>query len=219
MTRLSSPDLMVLHAVRLLGFADFDAVAQRAGARDSEVIRVLSVAERKGWVQHAEFADLGGWSLTDAGRVENERLLATERQDADPNGIVQDVYRAFLPLNARLLKAVTDWQIRPSQADRFAPNDHADGVWDARILDELTTLNVLLAAQNERLTEILPRFADYASRFESALTRAKSGELDLIDKTDRDSCHRVWFELHEDLVATLGVDRGGEYISEADSEP
>ncbi|WP_245966848.1 hypothetical protein [Sphaerisporangium album] len=22
-----------------------------------------------------------------------------------------------------------------------------------------------------------------------------------------DSCHRVWFELHEDLIATLGLDR------------
>lgn len=53
MTRQSPPDLRILHAVRLLGFADFDAVAQRAGARDSEVIRVLSGAEREGWVQHA----------------------------------------------------------------------------------------------------------------------------------------------------------------------
>jgi hypothetical protein len=216
MTRLSPPDLMTLHAVRLLGFADFDAVAQRAGVRDAEVIRVLSVAERKGWVQHAEFADLTGWSLTDAGRVENERLLATERRDADPDGVVQDVYRAFLPLNARLLQAVTDWQIRPSQADRFAPNDHTDGVWDARILDELTTLSRLVAAQNECLTEVLPRFDGYSSRFRSALTRARSGELDLVDKTDRDSCHRVWFELHEDLVATLGITRGSEPVADAD---
>jgi hypothetical protein len=28
-----------------------------------------------------------------------------------------------------------------------------------------------------------------------------------VDRTDVDSCHRVWFELHEDLVATLGIDR------------
>jgi hypothetical protein len=27
-----------------------------------------------------------------------------------------------------------------------------------------------------------------------------------VDRTDVDSCHRVWFELHEDLVATLGID-------------
>jgi hypothetical protein len=28
--------------------------------------------------------------------------------------------------------------------------------------------------------------------------------------TGVDSCHRVWFELHEDLVATLGIDRATE---------
>lgn len=213
MTRQSPPDLMILHAVRLLGFAGFDAVAQRAATRDSEVIRVLSAAEREGWVQHAEFAGLAGlagWSLTDAGRIENERLLSAERQDADPGGIVQDVYREFLPLNGRLLSAVTDWQIRPTQADRFAPNDHTDANWDTRILDELAALNRLLGPQIERLTAVLSRFDGYSSRFDSALTRATSGESDLIDKTDQDSCHRVWFELHEDLVATLGVDRGSE---------
>ncbi|MDQ1594975.1 MAG: hypothetical protein QOH40_1531, partial [Arthrobacter pascens] len=25
--------------------------------------------------------------------------------------------------------------------------------------------------------------------------------------TDRDSFHRIWFELHEDLIATLGLRR------------
>jgi hypothetical protein len=27
---------------------------------------------------------------------------------------------------------------------------------------------------------------------------------------DRDSCHTVWFELHEDLLSTLGIRRGDE---------
>lgn len=210
MTRQSPPDLTVLHAVRLLGFADFDALARRAGTPDSEVIRVLSGAEREGWVQHAEFADLAGWSLTDTGRIENERLLSAERRDADPGDIVQDVYRAFLPVNSRLLRAVTDWQIRPTPTDCFAPNDHRDDDWDARILDELTALGELLCPQNERLTAVLSRFDGYSSRFDTALTKAKSGEPDMVDKTDRDSCHRVWFELHEDLVATLGISRGSE---------
>ena len=29
-----------------------------------------------------------------------------------------------------------------------------------------------------------------------------------------DSCHTVWMELHEDLLATLGVDRGTEALGE-----
>lgn len=148
--------------------------------------------------------------------MENERQLAAERQAADPRGLIQDVYRVFLPLNARLLRAVTDWQIRPTQTDSFAPNDHADGDWDTGILDELTALNGQFDVQTEHLAAILPRFDGYSSRFESALTRAKSGESDMVDKTDRNSCHRVWFELHEDLVATLGVSRGSEPVADAD---
>lgn len=33
------------------------------------------------------------------------------------------------------------------------------------------------------------------------------GERGWVDRTDVDSCHRVRFELHEDLVATLGLQR------------
>jgi len=36
----------------------------------------------------------------------------------------------------------------------------------------------------------------------------QAGDGGWVDRTDVESCHRVWFELHEDLVATLGVDRG-----------
>ncbi|WP_238147952.1 transcriptional regulator [Rothia halotolerans] len=161
-------------------------------------------------MQHVAFADLDGWSLTDSGKAENERQLAAELVDADPAGVVAAVYRSFLPLNARLLRAVTDWQIRPTEADRFAPNDHADDTWDERVLDELAALGRQLAPLADRLSAVLMRFDDYTKRYEAALRKARNGELDWIDKTDVDSCHRVWFQLHEDLVATLGIDRRNE---------
>lgn len=210
MTHKSAPELLVLHAVRLVGFADSGAVAERAGTSHPEALRMLSEAEREGWVQHAAFADLDGWSLTESGKAENERQLASERVVADPTGTVAAVYRHFLPLNARLLRAVTDWQIKATEADKFAPNDHADLVWDRRVLDELTALGRELAPLIERLSAVLPRFDGYTSRFAFALCKARVGQRDWIDKSNLDSCHTVWFQLHEDLVATLGVDRRGE---------
>ncbi len=210
MTHRSAPELLVLHAVRVMGFADSEAVAARAGTSRPEAERVLSESECKVWVQHVAFADLDGWSLTDSGKAENERQLAAELVDADPAGVVAAVYRSFLPLNARLLRAVTDWQIRPTEADRFAPNDHADDTWDERVLDELAALGRQLAPLADRLSAVLMRFDDYTKRYEAALRKARNGELDWIDKTDVDSCHRVWFQLHEDLVATLGIDRRNE---------
>ncbi len=206
----SAPELLVLHAVRLIGFADSDVIAQRSGTSHTTALRVLHDAEREGWVQHMAFADLDGWALTDPGKTENERQLAAERAQADPQNVVASVYREFLPLNTRLLRAVADWQMTPTDADRFAPNDHTDQAWDVRVLNELAALGHELAPLTERLCAVLARFDGYSARYEAALHRAKHGEIDWVDKTDVDSCHRVWFQLHEDLVATLGIDRRGE---------
>lgn len=210
MTHRSTPELLVLHAVRLVGFADSEAVAKRAGTSHAAAMRMLNEVERAGWVQHVGFTDLQGWSLTDSGKAENQRQLAAERKDADPEDIISAVYRDFLPLNARLLRAVTDWQIKPTGADQFAPNNHSDHVWDERVLAELTDLGTGLAPLTERLSAVLTRFDGYQNRYEAALHKAKIGQRDWVDKTEVDSCHRVWFQLHEDLVATLGIDRRNE---------
>ena len=121
--------------------------------------------------------------------------------------MVTAVYREFLPLNARLLRAVTDWQIAPTDTDRFAPNRHTDPEWDARVLAELTALSRELAPLTARLAAVLSRFGDYTPRFDSALAKAREGQTAWIDSSGWDSCHRVWFQLHEDLLATLGIDR------------
>lgn len=210
MTHQSEPDMLVLHAVRLVGFADSGEVAKLAGTSHAEALRVLTESERAGWVQHDAFADLDGWSLTESGKVENERQLAAERVVADPNGMVAADYLNFLPLNARLLRAVTDWQIKATDADQFSPNDHTDLVWNERVFDELAALGRELAPLIERLTEVLSRFDGYTSRFDAALAKARAGWQDWVDKSSVDSCHRVWFQLHEDLIATLGVDRSSE---------
>ncbi|WP_245966310.1 hypothetical protein [Sphaerisporangium album] len=44
----------------------------------------------------------------------------------------------------------------------------------------------------------------------TALARTRAGDCAWVDHTDVDSCHRVWFELHEDLIAMLGLDRHAE---------
>ncbi len=203
----SIPELLVLHAVRLMGFADIDAIAARAGTEEDATSRVLREADRAGWVQHLAFADLDGWSLTDTGRIENERRLAVERTTADPDNLIAATYRDFLPLNARLVRAVSEWQTKPTDQDPFAPNGHDDPAWDSRVLDELAALGAELVPLTNRLSGVLARFDGYSERYDAALHRAANGAHDWIDRTDVDSCHRVWFELHEDLVATLGIDR------------
>ncbi|MGF1664525.1 MAG: hypothetical protein ACFCVG_19035 [Kineosporiaceae bacterium] len=116
----------------------------------------------------------------------------------------------FLPLNAVVLRAVTDWQLRPAPAGRLVPNDHADPAWDLAVLEVLDRVTPYLAPIVATLAAVLARFGGYDTRFAAALARARSGERAWVDRTDVDSCHRVWFELHEDLLATLGLDRSAE---------
>ena len=74
----SEPTLLVLHAVRLLGFADEGRVADRFALDRGEVAESLEDFEAFGWVQRSRFADTGGWSLIDAGRAQNCAQLAAE---------------------------------------------------------------------------------------------------------------------------------------------
>jgi hypothetical protein len=207
MTRDSATDLLVLHAVRISGFADTPVIAHRYGLDAAETKEMLLDAEARGWVEHTAFAGTGGWSLTERGRAENERRLAAELAGIGGAEEVRDIYREFLPLNALLLQACTDWQLRPNAGDRLAVNDHSDAAWDARILYDLGGIDRALLPLADRLGGVLTRFRGYDTRFATALARALAGEGAWVDRTDVDSCHRVWFELHEDLIATLGLDR------------
>lgn len=211
MSHDSPTDLLVLHAVRILGFADADAVAGRFGLDVSETQKLLRDAEAHGWTTHMSFGETAGWSLTELGRTENERRLEFELAEVHGEDEVRTVYREFLPLNALVLRACTDWQLKPAAGDRLVPNDHTDDTWDAGVLRELTAIDRALPPLIDRLGTLLTRFLAYDKRFQAALTRAQAGEPAYIDRTDIDSCHRVWFQLHEDLIATLHIDRRAEH--------
>lgn len=210
MSRPSPADVLVLHAVRLLGVASDDAVAARFALDPAAAKELLLDYQAFGWISWSEFAGTGGWSLTAAGRTENERRLAAELDTAGAGRTVRAAYQEFLPLNARLQVACTRWQLRPTADDPLAFNDHTDHAWDQQVLDDLARLADELEPLAARLAAVLGRFGGYHTRFAAALSRARAGDVDWVDRTTVDSCHRTWFELHEDLIATLNVDRGTE---------
>ena len=118
------------------------------------------------------------------------------------------VHVDFVPLNRRFGTACTSWQIRPTRADLMAFNDHTDWSWDERILRTLTSLDRALAQLCGRLTACMRRFDGYADRYSAALAKVGAGQRRWVDAPELDSCHTVWVQLHEDLLATLGVPRG-----------
>src|SRR3712207_7954256 len=56
-------------------------VAQRFGLDPAVTGELLGDHEAYGWITWSSFAGVGGWSLTDRGRAENERQLAAELRE------------------------------------------------------------------------------------------------------------------------------------------
>ncbi|SDD07045.1 hypothetical protein SAMN05660690_3295 [Geodermatophilus telluris] len=208
MAHASAPEDLALHGVRVLGFPTTARVASRFGLDRGVVEEALLDAEARGWVRRLAFGGSEGWSLLDAGRAEGERRLAAELDAAGARDAVAGVHARFRPLNRRFGAACTDWQVRPTRLDPMAANDHTDWRWDERVLRTLRSAGEGLAGLCAELTAHLARFGGYAGVYAAALRRVDAGERGWVDGPDRDSLHLVWIQFHEDLLATLGIERG-----------
>jgi len=204
----STSDDLALHGVRVLGFPTTSRVAVRYGLSADAVEETMLDFEARGWVRELSFAGSSGWSLTEAGRIENERRLAGELDRTRVRARVVAAHVEFVPLNRRFGAACTDWQVRPTRLDPMALNDHTDWRWDEQVLQRMASVETSFTQLCGGLAGCLARFAGYADRFSSALRKAAEGQRSWVDAHDRDSCHMLWIQFHEDLLATLGIPRG-----------
>jgi hypothetical protein len=208
MAHATAPADLALHGVRVLGFPTTARVAGRYGLERDAVEEVLLDAEARGWVRRLAFGGSEGWSLLDAGRVEGERRLAAELDALGARDAVAGVHARFRPLNRRFGAACTDWQVHPTRLDPMAFNDHTDWRWDERVLRTLRSAGAEFTGLCAELSALLARFGGYAGLYATALRRVDAGERGWVDGHDRDSLHLVWIQFHEDLLATLGIERG-----------
>jgi hypothetical protein len=89
-------------------------------------------------------------------------------------------------------------------------NDHTDATHDAAAVAELAALDDAVQPIVADLADALGRFGGYGPRLAAALGKVQGGDGDWFTKPTIDSYHTVWFELHENLLATLGIERGAE---------
>jgi hypothetical protein len=130
---------------------------------------------------------------------ERTRLVPGSREEAD----CARVYEAFLPLNRAVLQVCTDWQVRPGGA----LNDHEDAAYDWSVIGRLEALDDRAGPLLGRLGHVEDRFARYRDRLRNARRRVADGERDWLTSPRVESYHTVWMELHEDLLAALGLAR------------
>jgi pyruvate,orthophosphate dikinase len=89
-------------------------------------------------------------------------------------------------------------------------NDHADARYDDRVVRDLGVALDRVRPVGDRLAAVLERFEPYGPHLDDALARVRSGDGDYVAKPVIPSFHTVWFEMHEDLLVTLGLDRSSE---------
>lgn len=152
-----------------------------------------------------EYGVFGGWGITERGRAQDDEWLAVELDFAGARRTVSECYEAFMPLNTELLAACHDWQLRRiGHAD--IPNDHRDPEYDAGVIDRLHRVDRSAQSLLMTLADTLSRFGTYQRRLTAALERVMAGDHSYF--TDQvDSYHTIWFQLHEDLLTTLGMGR------------
>lgn len=208
MAHSSAPRLLALHALKLKGFADVGPLALAAGMTPAVLSPLLADMSAQGLVARRE-GRLAGWSLTPAGRAEHERLVAVDVDDSGRRSDIDDCYRRFLALNGEVLEACTAWQLKSAGGVRVV-NDHGDPEYDQEVIERLSAQHEVALPICADLADALVRFRPYGPRLTKAFDRVVAGDPDWFTRPVIDSYHTIWFELHEDLLSTLGIERARE---------
>jgi DNA-binding MarR family transcriptional regulator len=199
--------LLALHGLRLRPIASPAAVADIAGADPAEVEEQLTALTGEGLVVRRE-GRISGFALLPAGRQAHQQLINEELEATGTRDAIYDAYRRFLALNGDLLEICTAWQLKDPVAQIL--NDHDDPEYDRAVIERLGELHERVRPVLADLREALDRYRPYGERFEAALEKVLAGDTSFVADPMVPSYHTVWFELHEDLLATLGIDRASE---------
>ncbi len=208
MAHPSQPRLLALHALKLKGFAEASTLSTWSGQPPSGMDRLLTELATEGLVARRE-GRVAGWTLTPEGRAEHERLVLADVDDSNRRSDIDDAYRRFMDINADLLDTCTAWQLKTA-GDLRIINDHADSEYDDEVRASLAAIHQMAWPICADLADTMDRFASYGPRLQVALDRVMDGQDDWFTRPVIDSYHTVWFELHEDLLSSLGIERSKE---------
>lgn len=208
MSTSTAPRTLVMHGLRLKGFAEASAVAEAVGIAEVDAKPVLDQLVAEGAATYRD-GRISGFTLTAAGRAQHGELLAAELAELGIRPALHATYRRFLSLNTELLTVCTDWQLRDVDGESVV-NDHADASHDAAVIARLGSLHAAVEPIVADLADLLDRYTGYGPRLSYAYEQVASGDHDWFTKPMLPSYHTVWFELHEDLLSTLGIERGSE---------
>ena len=189
-------EILVLHVLRIRGFATPDGLVASLGAHPADI---LDQMVESGLVRFIEARTMYG--LLPDGKLRQEALLDIYADETLRAGLAQP-YRDFLVLNDEFKALCTTWQMRDD-----VPNDHSDADYDRACVERLARLDADAQPVIAALAAVEPRLARYGPRLTTASTRVALGDTKQFTGVMCESFHDVWMELHEDLIVLQRIDR------------
>jgi hypothetical protein len=190
---------LVFHGLAIKRHATPEIVAEFIGHPRDRVAALLAEAAATGRAVETK----GGYSLSPLARVALEARYGLHFAHLRADPAFLGPYERFEVINKTLKQIITDWQTMTVRGERVV-NDHGDKDYDARIIDRLGDLHEQAEPVLRALAARAPRFGRYGRALTRALELAEDGDIAWVSDVRRDSYHTVWFELHEDLLRTVG---------------
>jgi hypothetical protein len=193
---------LALHGLAIKKHASPKDIAEIVGMDAERVASLLAEAESRGRVARAGSKFMLTAPAQVALRSEYSRVYADQRASAAMNAAYDD----FEKVNTLLKELITDWQTMDVGGAKL-PNDHSNKDLDEKIIDRLGNLHERSEPILKRMAAGLPRVDIYLAMLTAALEKAEYGAIEWVSDARIASYHTVWFEMHEDLLRTLGRER------------
>lgn len=181
-----STEREVLHVLAMEGIADTDTVVAETGLEESVVVETLAALEASGLVEEEGF-----WYATDAGERRLDELCRS-RFDPTERDRLREVLDRFEELDDRLKALASDWQ------------ESREAALVADLGDLHEDVESLFAGLDDGVADA---YRPYLADLSAARAALADGEEAYFTSTEVDSYHEVWFDLHDDLLRTLGAGR------------
>lgn len=203
---VTPPATRVVQALLCAGPADDGLLASRTGLRTDVIAEVVDTLVADG-VLERRTGRFPALLVPEAHAALARAMVAADLDASGRRGDLEEAYDAFLPVNDAVLAACTDWQVRPDPTGSSMVNDHRDRDYDHAIIARLAAVHSRAEPVLEAFEAAMARLGGYAPRLRTALSGLLDGHPEYFTKPLFPSYHSIWFEMHQDLLGTLGRSR------------
>lgn len=142
--------------------------------------------------------------ITESGKVALRAFIRARRRHIIPL-LEGRAWASFEALDTELKSVCSMWQVR--QDGTGSLNTHDDPEYDFAVIEKLVEIHGRLREFVRSVSGLETELADLTVELDNAMARVSEGEFDYFTGVQLNSFHNLWFELHEDLLCTMGLQR------------